>query len=187
MLAFLKKHWFLILLAFIATLVVLAKIFLTKEKKVEAPPPYNKPLVEWNGVVPGQTNNEQVKEKLGEPETALPAEGDNIKFLYPRQGGGPEHEVIFEGATVALIKDRVLDGNISSFHKKYGPPEADFWGEHQKSGFKTYIWASKGVAVIAHSEEGLIYEVWYFQPMPLQQFLATWGRNLSSEPSEGGY
>lgn len=183
--SFLQRNWFIILLAFIATIIVLAKIFLTKpQEEVVGPPPPSAPS--WNEVTPGTTTSEEVKQKLGEPETAVP-EGDYLKFLYPRQGGGPKHEVILEGTTVALIKDRVLDGNISAFRQKYGLPENEFWGEHKTVGFKTYVWPKNGIAVVAGAEEGIIYEVWYFQPMTMDQFLASWGKGLSVEFVPEGY
>lgn len=184
--SFLKRSWFVILLAFIATIIVLAKIFLAKpQEKVAVPTPQPAPV--WNELMPGTTTSEEVKQKLGEPESVIP-ENNNLKFLYPRQGGGPEHEIILEETTVALVKDRILgEGNITSFRQRYGKEDAEFWGEHKTVGFKTYVWPTKGVAVVAHSDTGSIYEAWYFKPIIMEQFLTTWGQDLSTEFSQDGY
>lgn len=183
---FFKRNWLLILLAFMATIVVLAKIFLTKpQETVQTPTP--PPTPSWNEITPGNTTTEQVRQRLGDPKTVVP-EGDYLKFLYPSQSDGPEHEIFLEGTTVALVKDRILgNGNIASFRQKYGLSEKEFWGEHKSVGFKTYVWAMRGVVVVAHTDSGLIYESWYFKPQTMEQFLATWGKDLSVEFSPDGY
>ena len=183
---FLKRNWFLILLAFAATVIVLAKIFLTKpQETVQAPT--TPPAPTWNEITPGTTTIEQVRQKLGEPKTVVP-EGDYLKFLYPSQSDGPEHEVLFSGTSAVLIKDRILgNGNIASFRQKYGPSEREFWGEHKSVGFKTYVWAARGIVVVAHENSGLIYESWYFTPQTMEQFLVVWGKDLTVDFSPDGY
>lgn len=183
---FIGRYWLIIMLAFAATVIIFAKIFLTKPKSEVVPIPSPSP-VSWNQVTPGFSTPEQVKQILGDPESVLPHE-TGVRFLYPRQGGGPEHEVIIGETSVLFIKDRVLgEGNISSFKQKYGTPEAEYFGEHAGAGFKTYLWTTKGVSVIASLNSGLIFEAWYFEPQQLSDFLKTWGKNLKLEYIPQGY
>ncbi|HBL52191.1 MAG: hypothetical protein A3D24_00525 [Candidatus Blackburnbacteria bacterium RIFCSPHIGHO2_02_FULL_39_13] len=184
---FIKKHFVIISLAFVASILVAIKILVPAPTTVSSTPSPIPKAQSWNGVVPGQTTIQNLPESIGKSEATLNQNGQTT-YEVERKGGGPPHEVITQNNTVELVKDRVLSGNISTFKNNYGEPEGEYFGEHQSVGFKTYVWAKDGVAVVAHEKEGVIFEVWYFQPTTLQVFLSTWGKGLSIEPEQkSGY
>lgn len=186
-LSLIKKYWLFALLAFVATILFAAKLFLPAPQEVKPIPAPVPSAPSWNGITPGQTTTQKLPELIGTPE---PKETVNDQTTYDvqRQGGGPPHEIITQDGTVGLVKDRVLSGNISLFKQKYGAPEGEYWGEHQSVGFKTYVWPKNGIAAVAHAVDGSLYEVWYFQPTTLQAFLSTWGKGLTTEPQQNtGY
>lgn len=181
-----KKYWLIVLLAFIATILVIINFFITNKNNGQKTPVQTAvPSVSWKGVVPGQTNKDQLVKLLGTPDPAY-SNPTNNTYAYPREQG-PPNLVFLDGDKVGLIKEMVTSGNLSQYIQKYGKPEGEYWGENQESGFKIYIFSKSGLAVMAHQKEGLVVEIWYFQPTTLENFLAIWGRDLSLEEKPQGY
>lgn len=176
------------MLACVATLIVAAKVFIKPAPQrvvSQATPLPSAPS--WNGVLPGKTTVDQILSLVGKPESEESQNG-RTELEIKRNGDGPPHSIITQGNTVKLVKDRVLTGNLDTFKEKYGEPENQYWGEHQKVGFKTYVWTKNGIAVVAHNLDGAVFEVWYFEPTTLENFLSNFGKNLSVErKKDGGY
>lgn len=180
-----KKYFFFFALAFIATVLAVFKFSSPSQNPTPSPAPPSIQPVTWNGITPGKTTVEQIKTIPGAEEKQNP-NGQTL-ITIPRKEQGLPHEIIIYNNTVGLIKDRVLSGNISSFIQKFGPFEGEYWGEHQEVGFKTYVFAQGGLAVVANKEDGSVFEVWYFQPMDLANFLASWGKDLNVQKPNKGY
>lgn len=185
----LKKYWFLIVLAFVATILFVLRVFVvpnSAELLGQATPTPQPQALEWNGIRAGQTTVQDLQTKLGEKFQVNPENGNQVWITPP--AGGPPHEVNLENGVVGLVKDRIFSGNISSFREKFGNPEAELYGDHAEMGFKTYIWANRGIAVVAHQNEGLVFEVWYFKPTTLKEFYQKYGQGLTVELEESeGY
>lgn len=177
-----RKYWLLVFLAFLATVLLVIKLFFGA--KPEAPTTTTVPQATWKGVTPGRSTPADVYKTLGEPKSTA---DNNSRLFYLREGGGPPHEVFLQENTVGLIKERSLAGNLADFKKRYGAPEGEFFGPNKGVGYKMYVWAKNGVAVNAHQLDGGIFEVWYFSPTTLQQFLSTWGKDLTIEETHQGY
>lgn len=177
MVSFLKRSWLLILLALLATILVVVNFFITRGPTETGGPPAT-PAPTWKRVVPGKTNTGELSSLLGNPETTV-QEGGKTIFGFAREGGGPSHEVVVENDRVGLVKEKIPGANISTFKTRYGNPEGEYWGPQQDAGFKTYVYPSRGIAVVAGTGGGAIFEVWYFEPTTLSSFLQTWGKDLS--------
>ncbi len=179
MVKFYKKYWVIILLAFIATSLLIIKLVFIKEP-TQAPPQTQQVEV-YKGVIPGKTTAKDLSAIFGAPD---PKESDfaNNTLVYPRKEGGPPDEAIMDdNQTLALMKERSLSGNLNDYVNKYGTPEKEYFGEHATTGYKTYVWATKGLAVVAGSADGIIYEVWYFAPTTLEDFKLKFGQRLSEQ------
>lgn len=176
-----KKYFLLVLLAFIATILVIVKVLLSGQTQtpIVIPSPIPSPLT-WNGITPGQTTPSQLKTIPGVEESTN--ESGQTKITIPRSDQGLPHEITMQNNVVGLIKDRVLSGNLNNFIQKFGQPDGEYWGDHQEVGFKTYVFVKHGVAVIASKQDTSVFEVWYFQPTTLSNFLSTWGKGLTTEP-----
>lgn len=178
-----KKYWFLVLLAFVATSLVIINLFLPKKETGPATPTVNQESI-WKGIIPGQTSQEQLINVLGAPDPKLSDFSTNT-LAYPRQEGARPNEVIVEQETVSLIKEKVVVGIYSDIKQKHGPSVADFYGPEQDAGFKLYVYNQKGFAVLASEGDGAILEIWHFQPTTIDKFLEnSWAINLSTKPKE---
>lgn len=178
--AFIKSHWLLILLAMIAFL--LLGIYLLLPSIAPKPAPSPSPQT-WNGITPNLTNVNELVSLLGEP-TGKRQEGQSAVFSYPTQSESLSNEVFVSNNVVGLIKEQIIDDTkgLAYYKETFGEPEATFYGPYAQSGFLLYVFASKGIAVLAHQYEGLVFEVWRFSPMTVGEFKALWGQGLSSEP-----
>lgn len=174
--AFLKKYWFFILLALAATLLVFLNFYLTNGPKKETAPE----APSWRGVVPGETSTDSLLKNLGAPQSQKQA-GDQTLLEYPRPGLARPNEVIVENNTVELVKEKVSGKKLSGFKAQYGEPEGEYWGPEKEAGFKVFVYPQTGLAVVASLGDGAVLEVWYFKPTTLNQFLATWGKDLNTE------
>jgi hypothetical protein len=178
MIAFIKKYWFFVLLGFIATVLVIINFFIPKNQPVEQP---LIPAETYKGITPGQTTTQELSQLLGAPD---PKQSDfsSNKLAYPREGGGPVHDAIIDNnQKVTLFKQRALTGNLKTYTDKYGTSEGIYYGPEAEVGFKTYVWATKGIAVVASANDGTIFEIWYFKPISLEIFLQTMGKELKTE------
>ncbi len=151
-----------------------------KQEPAPSPTPQTQ---SWNGVTPGQTNINDLVNILGEPKEKR-QQGQNIVFGYPTQSESLSDEVFISGNIVGLVKEQILDDtrSLASYKEAFGEPEGTFYGPYAQSGFLLYVFASKGVAVLAHQNEGLIFEVWRFSPTSVNEFFTLWGSGLSTQP-----
>lgn len=178
MVKFLKNYWLLIALALTATFLGIGKIYLSLK-------PANVPVYEntWNGITPGQSSLDDLN-KFGQPVSSEQIGGSTV-FSYNSEVGDLKHQVYSDENRVGLIKEQVWGKeNLETYKTKYGLPEGEYFGDYGESNYKVYLYPTKGLAVIAHIEDGFILEKWYFEPMSLQDFLASWGKDLTLEPEE---
>lgn len=183
MIKFFKKYWFIIVLGFIATILVIVNLFIPKQKQTVSEPTQPSSAETFKGITPGKTSVEDLSKVLGAPDPKLSDFSKNM-LVYTREGGGPGHEAVVNGNTVEFFKQQALQGNVSDYVEKYGKFEGEYYGEYQESGFKTYVWPNKGLAAVASINNGYLFEVWYFKPTTLDDFLKTWGKDLTNEPKK---
>lgn len=177
---FFRKNGLLILLAFLATILFVLRVFVGLGKK-EPPQPI---VFSWKGVVPGETQTAQLTNILGIPENSS-QERSQITFSFRADDGGPPDRIISENNVVGIIKEHYFEGkNLTSFIEEYGQPEAEFWGEYKTVGFKTYVFPGKGIALVANQNDGGVIQIWYFKPTTISEFLLKWGQGLSTEFKE---
>lgn len=186
MLSYLKKYWLFVLLGFVVTTLVVLKVFLPKVVNTTQTTPLPK-TESFKGIVPGVTTPEDLNKILGQPDSTLSNLSENT-LAYPREGGGPSHLArVGNDNKVEFFKQQALEGNLSTYVEKYGKHEGEYYGDLQESGLKVYVWATKGIAVLASVNNGYLFEVWYFKPISLTEFLSRWGTSLTAEPKTQGY
>lgn len=180
---FLRKYFIFIFLAFVATSLFTVKLFLSEQTK--SPPNQGVSPLSWKGIVPGKTTIDETENILGAPASSEKA-GTGIVLKYETGVGGPPHTVVVEDQTVGLIKERFVgDEALDDFKKQHGNPDGEFWGPYKEVGFKFFVFSLRGVAVLANQLDGVVLEVWYFEPTTLDGFLKKWGVGLETEPKTG--
>lgn len=175
----LKRYWFVILLAFIATILAIVKLILLPEGKPQEIP--KQAQESWQGIVAGKSTKQDVLKALGEPASTT---ADGSVLFYEKPNSKRYHEVHLQGQIVTLTKDMTIGGYLSDYKKRYGESEGEFFGPHKGVGYKLYVFAQSGVAVVAHLTDGEILETWRFPSMSIQQFLSTWGERESLSETE---
>lgn len=179
MLGILKKNILIVLLAFLATILVVLRVFVAPPEKPQGPPVGPS----WKGVVPGQTQEPELKNSLGEPENV--SRGGTQTIFSFKSASGPPDRVILENNTVGIIKTHYFEGrSLDSFLEEYGKPDGEFWGEYNTVGFKTYVFLKNGIALVANPNGGVVVQIWYFKPTAMVEFLSRWGQELSTEFKE---
>ncbi|MBI2405930.1 hypothetical protein HYV21_02660 [Candidatus Microgenomates bacterium] len=180
--SFFKKHWLFIVLAALAF--ALLGIFLFTQEKGGEVAPSPSPISQspsWRGITPGQTSQEEVAHKLGQPRETR-TENSSTVFIYPSGSKVRNNEVFFTGTTTSLIKEQITSSEVtlSSYLDTYGAPEALLYGPHATAGFTLHVFSSRGVAALANPTDGTVLEVWYFTPMGFEQFQASLGQEFST-------
>lgn len=178
MLQFLKKNALIVLLAFLATILLVLRVFIAPQEKPR--PPVG---ISWRGIVPGETQELELKSKLGEPEN-VSKQGSQTVFSFGSETG-PAERIISENNTVGIIKTHYFEGrSLDSFLEENGKPDGEFWGEYKTVGFKTYVFLKNGIALVANPNSGIVVQVWYFKPTTMTEFLSRWGQELNTEFKE---
>jgi len=194
---FLKRSWLLILLATIASLLLINYFWLGKKKTGPEKPslaptptlslptaPFSKPS--WNGITPGESLKTDVEEILGSPSKQEFKDGMQVYF-YPSSTSFPKlfHEITFSQNQVAFIKVKTADkelGILSDYLRRDSPDKV-LYGPFSPP-FLYYLFLNQGTVIVAVPDEGTVLEAWYFQKISLEEFLKTWGKELELNQPE---
>lgn len=82
---------------------------------------------------------------------------------------------------VVVSDDPSFKTDISSYKEKYGTPEAEFIGSaYYGDSVQTYIWTSKGLAIIFYPYTGEVLEIQSFSPMSKEEYKMLWGADITT-------
>lgn len=165
-----KSEWILLLLAFVAIGIFSLALFFRPRQ----PPPKTTPSqIPWQKTIfAGQTTTSQLTNTLGQP-AKVENNQDKIIYDYSTPNQYRPNQVEIQGDTVYLIKEQVLESQrakLNDYILYYGPPQAQIFGQHGTFAPGNF-WGEKGLLVFAGNQEGIVIEIWYFQPTTLEDFL----------------
>lgn len=182
MIKFLKKYWVFVALSFVSALLIFIRIFINRPDSFVL-----QPAPSWQGITPGKTKTDELKNTLGEPYSTSSDRGRDLFYFNPEEGG-PPHEVVVENETIELIKEQYYgEQKLNDFKTKYGEPTGEFFGPYESMGFKVFVFPENGIATVSSIGDGTVIEIWYFEPTTLSSFLQRWGKDLRTEPSGGRF
>ena len=70
--------------------------------------------------------------------------------------------------------------NTSTYTENYGTPEVEFTGSKRYGPYmKTYVYHTKGFALITNPYTQEVFEIQSFKPTTLEQYKARWGEDLN--------
>lgn len=146
---------------------------------------YLKPakIPSWQGLKPGITSKQDVIKKLGEPieKREIPY---GSAYIYPSDFEVFPNVVIFDKEEKAktFLVSVPLDEPIkfSDLVEKYGQPEKEMYNSIAWNT-KTYIFAKRGLVVVANKEVDQVFQIQYLEPTTVEKYLEEWGPNLSEE------
>lgn len=180
MINLIKNYWLIILLSLTATFLGLGKLYLSLRPPV-VPQTYDNT---WNGMTPGITSIDDLS-RFGNPVKAEKTTDGTDVFNYNSEVGDLKNKIYLKEGKVGLIKEQIWNKeSLQGLKTKYGNPQGEYFGEYSVANYKVYLYPTQGLAVIAHIDDGFILEKWYFQPMTMQEFLSSWGKELTTEPQK---
>lgn len=140
---------------------------------------------EWNGVVPGISNYADVKSSFkGTLKSARPVYGSNTLYTYV---DGPSEFVTAEVGTDSTGKIVYLrtytpsphEGDFNTYTSKMNLGQSDFDLYVPDTEDKAFVFLDKGVALEAIIPANETHYIRYFTPMSKDDFLSTWGSDLT--------
>lgn len=177
-LRFTARYWLFIILAALA--VLLAALDFFNQATTQQPPPSPTPTIQVSleGISIGTLLNE-LKSKF---PTLKQKEG--VLYELASESSVRPHEIIAPEGKVAFVKRQLTTPKpLSELTSQYGTEEGKLYGEHSGAGFIYYAFPQKGVLLVGNPKINEVIEIWYFSPIPFDQFFASWGKDLTDRPS----
>jgi len=170
---FIKKYWFLIVLAFLVTILAALKI------AVRNIPPSTEPPV----ILPSPA-----------PEILLPTPTliiypplTSVSDSSPWSKTWPTQAIISKDNPQLIMTKEFYPQDrrgYLEYVRKYGSPDSVLYGPDASAGFYLFVFLKKGVAVLASPQTEVVLEVWRFPPVNLNLFIESFGDGLSLKPPD---
>ena len=146
------------------------------------PEPEQAESIKLKGIFPGKTTREEVIRNLGEPAKSEMEEGMEV-LEYPSAHELMPHGVYLKDDVVVLVGAHISeedDFTVSEVIAKYGEPAKKTYSYYSDGAF-TYIYPSRGLALIVNEDLDVVFEEQCFIPMSLEEYMQTWGKDLPLE------
>ena len=185
-----KYYKLVVVVSFALVVIVGMRIISTSRKKdtaidVKQPQEISKEKVATSieGVTPGVSDKSKL-EVFGEPRSeVINPDGSTLFKFGPEKSPVPIEVVVQENKIVFIKKYPSLNDKttLKYYLDEYGNPDLSLFSE--APGFKAHVFLDEGLVVVAQEVgRGNVYELRYFVPTTKEEFLATWGKDLSSQP-----
>lgn len=136
-----------------------------------APTPETVKIESWQGVKPGITSRDELLVLLG-PPASQSATGETL--LYPSNNQYWQHQVSLPNNAVRFVREYLFAPADISLKNKLGAfpgSPTKLYGPDSLSGVYAFVLLDRGFGFVANEQKDRVYEVWYFAPSSLQQFL----------------
>ena len=134
------------------------------------------------GIFPGTTTRDEVVTLLGEP-LAVELEGDLETLLYASPLNAQFNSIVVQNQAVALVSIVLGEETPlawSAVQAQYGEPTHTAYSNYLQ-GSMTYIYPDQGLAFVASQASDVVFVRECFIPMPLEDYMNTWGSSLPAE------
>lgn len=170
---------FVILLVVVLIFSLIFRI-LTPVRKVPPQPNPNQPV--WNNLKLNYTTEAEVIKKVGTPIAV--SDTKMGKYLdYKSDYKTLPQQVLIKDGVVNLVKQRINVNDKTNFNPLIsilGKEDSIQYTSSLGDAFPLYIYASQGIA-LAKNSYGNVFEIWYFSPMTLDEFMKTFGAENLTE------
>jgi outer membrane protein assembly factor BamE (lipoprotein component of BamABCDE complex) len=173
-----KKAIFIIVALFVIGLFLVFRI-----SKPEDQSQFSQKQAEFNDLKPGKSTKKKVEEELGNPITTEQKEEQEISE-YKSSSEVNKHRVIYKDGKAIFINETVTIEDKKNFQPiidEFGPaPHILYKGSMAVAGFGLYVYPENGIAYIGNpAGDGVILEIWYFEPTTINEFKSTWATGYS--------
>jgi hypothetical protein len=134
------------------------------------------------GVIPGQTNRDEVITILGEPD-ATRQEGNYEALQYPTHLIGQYHTVYLQNQVVEWVSTVLTEDNPltwSAVRAQYGEPAHTAYSDYLE-GSRNLAFPEQGLNFIADPELDIVFVQECFVPMSLADYMQAYGDFLPQE------
>jgi len=142
----------------------------------------SKPVTYWNQIVPGQTKEDEVVQKLGTPASKEEKNKDYQLLSFVSDSQTSDHCITVQKrnhkvVSVFYVVAKNENKNLNQFLDQYGQPGKTMYSSYM-DGVKTFVWPKLGLAVWADENTGRIFFIRYFVSMELGEFIDLYGNGL---------
>lgn len=179
---FIKKYWLFILLATLAAVIFLQFTFQRKPAIPPSPTPTS--AITFQNIQPGITSANQLQAILGQPISSKTQDGATTLELPSTYLKNP-HVAVVKNDLVVLFAEKVaLDKKLvlENYIDQFGQPDTTRYLERYGPGYSAHIFLKQGLLVVAYDRSGEVVELWYFQPMSIQELVSLAPVTLFSQP-----
>lgn len=168
-----RARIFVVVLLLAVTAAVAFGFFFGKRPLPAPPAPEPAEGVTWQGVRPGTTTKDELVGLLG-PPASRSATGNTEMLFYPSTNQYWRHQVAVRGNSVGFVREYVFAPADTSFKnrlKNFTTVPVRLYGPDSLLGVFAFVFLDQGVGFVANEGKDRVYEVWYFTPLPLRDFL----------------
>lgn len=175
-----REYWYVVAMA-IAFIVLLLSYIIRLVIPARAP---DNQANTWNGVTPGYSSLQDAISKFGEP-TGTKQTANGTATVFEAFDYSAPHEVITDqSGTITFMKEYLPydpENILQSYIEQYGQPDLSLYNHTGNPGNLNHVFLKEGLVVVAHEEENVVFERWYFEPTDQATFLQSWGQSLEEE------
>lgn len=178
-LSFWKEYWYVALGILFFLMLVIAQLFRVLTPKI-IPIQQNS----WQGLTPGYSRLEDVVGNLGQPLSTEDIREGTALYYQSDFPVFPDEVIVNTTNTVQFIKEFVpynADHTLQQYTQEFGQPDLELYDQDTGYASKAYVFLQQGLVIIAHISGQTVEQKWYFVPTTQQEFLQSWGKNLTDQ------
>lgn len=183
---FIKNYWLLVLIVLASILFVANKFSKAPQKVSVSPTPTINKIAEFGEVLPGKTSVDRANELLGFPVKTEKTNKEDV-FYYRTTNQYVDHKIAAENGVVKLVKEAVNledNKNADTIRGVYGIAPYVLYEQSPNSVFNLYVYPQNGIAYLG-GNDGYVFEIWYFEPTTINNFISTWAPNYLEQEYKG--
>lgn len=135
-------------------------------------------------IIIGQTTDQEVQ-KIANIKSVTQNENNQKVYSLSSTLPARDNQIISQKGIVIFTRTVTLKPDYSypqlKEYQNIGKPEQEISGSAYYGKFeKTFIYASKGIAIIANPYNGDVEEIQMFAPMTVDQYIQQWGQDMKT-------
>lgn len=137
----------------------------------------------YENVQVGESNKEDVIENFGEPINEK-VQGNYKVLEFVSDNPNFNNEVFFENDNAEFIKRIIVKENninLNDYEKDLDTTKYVLYSYSSTFGTNLVVYPQSGIAFVAHTNTGIVYEIWYFEPTTLEIFKETWAKGYTEK------
>lgn len=151
--------------------------------------PKSKELSSYIKTTVGSTTDKEVETIAGRKNKITLPDG-STEYTFESINLSSNDTIVTKNNTVVFEKANTIDSSythprLSEYVTRYGKADAEFTGSKTYGKFtKTYVYATRGFALIANPYTEEINEIHSFLPQSIDSYVKTWGSDIKTFTEE---